>query len=103
MNGTKTAMRARRAIIAGGGSCTTRQAMAWIWPRRSTFTRTHYRVAARALRAFCEPAGYERRGRNSTRPGGYVWRAKRAITRVRPAKLTGRLWWMTDGVSARPD
>jgi hypothetical protein len=100
MNSTRTATRARRAVIAGGGSTTTREAMSWIWPGRTTFTRTHYRLAARALRAFCAVEGYQRRGRNSRSPGGFVWVATGPIEHVRPQRLTGTLWWQGDAVSA---
>jgi hypothetical protein len=86
-------IRARRAVIAGDGIITTRQAMVWIWPRRQTFRSSHYERARKVLREFCEPIGYERRGRCSTRPGGLVWRAMRTVERAQPHNPpTGKLW-----------
>jgi hypothetical protein len=94
---------ARRAIIAGGGQCTTREAMAWIWPRRKTFTRTHYTRTRKALREFCEPVRYERRGRCSTTPGGLTWLARGPIERAETRLTGGRLWWQAENPSAATD
>src|SRR5262245_57140165 len=95
MNGAgRIRTRARRAMIAHGGQATTRQVMSWIWPKRSTFRSGDYERARKALRAFCEPVRYERRGRFSRRPGGLLWRAVGPIERARTDRpMTGRLWW----------
>jgi hypothetical protein len=106
MNGPgRIRARTRRAFIAAGDRLvTTRELMAWIWPRRSTFRRVHYDRARRAAREAAEPVGYLRRGRNSKAPGGLLWRAVGPVEPAKPRRpMTGRLWWMTEGASAETD
>jgi hypothetical protein len=91
MNGPGRLRRAaRRAILAGGGTCTTRQAVEWAWPNRpAPYPPGHYKRIRKVLGEFCERVGYQWRG-------GIVWRAERIERARSPHPMTGRLWWQRD-------
>jgi len=68
--------RAERCFIALGGEAATGALVRWIWPRRSRYRPWHYERARRAAAELADVVGYQHRGRNSTEPGGLLWRLK---------------------------
>src|SRR5262249_26261621 len=83
MNGAgRIRTRCRRCFVAAGGRPgTTGELVCWIWPRRSTFTTTHYKRAREPAREIAEPGPYPRRGRNSRAPGSLNWTLRAPVER----------------------
>jgi hypothetical protein len=55
---------------------TTGELIRMTWPRKSRFDTAEYRRVRAAPAELAEVVGYQPRGRNSTEPGGLLWRLK---------------------------
>jgi hypothetical protein len=69
-----------KAFVAlGGEAVPTGELVRRVWPRKRRFHTEDYRRARAAAAELADVVGHEQRGRNSSSPGGLLWRLREPI------------------------